>query len=174
MRHWIVLFTQPHKECVVQRVLAGREIVSYLPTVKPAQFRTNRRRAIPLFPRYLFVHVDCEVVPKSSLLWTPGVVNIVSFGGETALVHQHVIDLIKERSAQFSEHGYGGFKRGDRVRISRGPLKYLEGIFDKPMSASDRVRILIEMLGRTTVCEIEVGALERSREPTRAASSVLS
>jgi transcriptional antiterminator RfaH len=173
MQQWIVLFTQPQKECVVQGILAGRGLESYLPTVRPTQFRTNRRHAIPLFPRYLFVHVDCAIVAKSSLLWTPGVVNVVSFGGEPAVVDPHVIDLIKERSALLCEHGYGGFKHGDRVRITRGPLKHLEGIFDKPMSASDRVRILIDMLGRTTVCEIEAGALERSQQPARGASSVV-
>jgi len=174
MQHWIVLFTQPHKECMVQGLLAGREIETYLPTVRPAQFRSNRPHAIPLFPRYLFAHVDPGIVPKSSLVWMPGVVNVVSFGGEPAVVDQHVIDLIKERSAQINEHGYGWFKRGDRVRITSGPLSDLEGIFDKPMSASGRVRILIDMLGRMTVCEIESGDLERICGAIGGALSVLS
>ena len=174
MQRWIVLFTQPRKERMAQEVLAGREIETYLPTVRPAQFRRNRPHAIPLFPRYLFAHVDCDIVPKSSLMWMPGVVNVVSFGGEPAIVDQHVIDLIKERSAKLNEHGYGGFKHGDRVRITRGPLSDLEGIFDKPMSASGRVRILIDMLGRVTACEIESGALERICGARGGALSVLS
>jgi len=164
MHEWIVLFSQPNREFLVQSILAAEHIETYLPTVKPAQTRKDRRKEIPFFPRYLFARVDMATVPESSLSWVPGMTSVVKFDGKIARVKQEMIDLIRQRVAQVTDHGYGGLQRGDRVRITSGPLRDIEAAFEKPLSASGRVRILVEILGRLTACEVEYSALERIRK----------
>jgi len=172
MQQWIVLFSQPNKEFLVQDILTGQDVETYLPTTKPARPRSDRRKEIPFFTRYLFANVDLEVVPKSSLRWTPGMTSVVSFGSmtsvvsfgsEIAVVDQEVIDFIRRRVTHVAEQGYGGLQWGDVVRITRGPFRDIEAIFEKPISASGRVRILIDVLGRLTNCEIGFEDLERVR-----------
>jgi transcription antitermination factor NusG len=49
------------------------------------------------------------------------------------------------------------------VRIEAGPLQGLEAMFDRTVSATGRVRILLDILGRLTACEIESDWLEKVR-----------
>jgi len=161
MKQWIVLFSQPNKEFMVQRILESEHIETYLPTTQSARLRRDRRKEIPFFPRYLFARVDTSVVPISQLGWTPGISGVVSFGGKTAVIGQSVIDFIQRRVSQWNPEEYCGFRHGEVVRITDGPFRDLEAVFDRSQSASGRVRILLEVLGRTTACEIGIGQLER-------------
>jgi transcriptional antiterminator RfaH len=40
------------------------------------------------------------------------------------------------------------FKPGDRVRVLSGPFRDYEGVFDMRLRGTDRVRILLEMVGQ--------------------------
>ena len=53
------------------------------------------------------------------------------------------------------------FQSGDRVLIKSGPLRDLEAVFDRSLSSSDRAKVLVDMLGRLTTCEIELDCLEK-------------
>jgi transcription antitermination factor NusG len=56
--------------------------------------------------------------------------------------------------------GWGRLERGDRVRIVSGPLRDLDAVFDKPLSQADRVRILVDVVGRMTPVNIDYSRLE--------------
>jgi transcriptional antiterminator RfaH len=169
MQQWIVLFTQPHKEFQVQGLLRGRSIETYLPTTLPARPRSDRRAQIPFFPRYLFAHVDLSIVQRSSLEWMPGVTSIVSFDGQPAIVSHEAIELIRARLARLNERGFSPFERGERVRITSGPLRHMEAVFDRALTPAGRVRILLDAVRRMMPVEIDMGALERAQPARRAA-----
>jgi transcriptional antiterminator RfaH len=159
---WIVVYSHPNQEHIVRDVLGTRGIETYLPIVNPARPRRGRRPELPFFPRYLFARVDLDRVACSSLMWTAGVVCVVSFDSKPAVVDQAVVDHIKRRVAEFCGKGWGTtLQQGDRVRITSGALRDLEGIFDKTLSGSGRVRVLLNVLGRMTACSIGIDALER-------------
>jgi transcriptional antiterminator RfaH len=158
--YWWVVFTQPHKEQMVEGVLASMGLETFLPMIRPAHIRADRRPWKPLFPRYLFVRAVLSKVPRSRLEWLPGVSALVSFGGEPARVPQGVIDLLRRRVELLNQHGYGYIAPGERVRITSGPLKDLEAIFERPISDAGRVRILVHILGRLSACEVDIEVLE--------------
>jgi transcriptional antiterminator NusG len=86
---------------------------------------------------------------------------IVSAGKQPTVVADEIIELIRRGLKDIEEVGYGRFKRGDQVRIKSGPLRDLDAVFDQPMSSADRVRILLEVMGRMTPVEIDPLQIER-------------
>jgi transcription elongation factor/antiterminator RfaH len=163
MKNWYALFTKPRKEHQVADALAEKGIETYVPTI---QVRTRRRRLVKraFFPRYIFARIDFDVVGVSVVRWTPGLTNIVSFDGRPAWVPDEIVERLKERlddiSAAKEDQDYASrFRPGDRVRILDGPFKDFDAVFDRRLSASDRVRVLLDVLGRATKYEIEASQL---------------
>jgi transcriptional antiterminator RfaH len=164
-KHWYAVHTKPHQEHTVQDVLVNRGIETYLPVLKPSRIRPPREaHPKPFFPSYLFACLDLTRVPMSSINWTPGVNRLVSFGGQPALVAAEVLHWLKHRLAQIDERDYHHglpLQPGDRLRLVKGPLKDVEAIFEQRLSSPQRVRVLIEILGRLTPCQINLQDLER-------------
>jgi len=150
VEHWYALYTKPHKEHQVYALLQGRNIEAYLPTVRRKVKRRDRPERVVYFPCYLFARMDLEVIPRSSIDWMPGMRRIVSAGEQPIIVADEIVELIRRRLEDMEETGYGRFRQGDRVRITEGPLHDLEAIFDRPLSATDRVQVLLDVMGRLT------------------------
>jgi transcriptional antiterminator RfaH len=155
MKHWYALYTKPRKERQVKALLQGQGIETYLPTVRRRIRRRDRPDRIVYFPGYLFARLDFQVVPRSSITWMPGVRHIVRSGDQPTIVADEIVALIRRRLKDVEEVGYGKLKQGDRVRITSGPLRDLEAVFDQPLSAADRVRVLLSVMGRMTPVEID-------------------
>jgi transcriptional antiterminator RfaH len=155
MEHWYALYTKPRNERQVNTLLRGQGIETYLPTVQRKVRRRDRPDRVVYFPCYLFARLDFEVVPRSSIAWMPGVRRIVSSGDQPAVVADEIVELIRCRLKDVEEVSYGRLKQGDRVRIASGPLRDLEAVFDQPLSATDRIRILLDVMGRMTPVEID-------------------
>lgn len=157
--HWYALYTKPHKEQQVEGLLQGRGIETYLPTVLRKVRRRDRPDRVIYFPCYLFARIDFEEVPLSSVTWMPGIRRVVSFGSRPAIVPEELVRIVRERLGDIEQVGHGQFKQGDRVRIASGPLQDLIAIFDQPMSSADRVRILLDVMGRVTPVELDYSNL---------------
>jgi transcriptional antiterminator RfaH len=160
MERWYALYTKPKKEQQVAAQLEEEGIETYLPTVQRKVRRRDRPDRVVYFPCYLFARLDFEVVPRSSIAWMPGIRRIVAFGEQPAVVDDQLIRLIRRRLEDVEEVGYGGLRQGDRVRIQSGPLRDLEAIFDRPLSSADRVRILLDVVGRMTPVDIDYSDLK--------------
>jgi len=161
---WYAVQTKPRAEHQAKEALLHNGVAVYLPLVKVARVNPRARPVVPLFPGYLFAQADLGQVGQSAINWVPGVVRLVSFGGEPVAVPEAAIEHIKRRSAELEksgEFGLGPFRRGDAVRITNGPLKDLDAVFDQPLSAKGRVRVLIEFLGRLTATEVNLDSLEK-------------
>ena len=155
MKRWYALYTKPHKELQVSNLLQEQGIETYLPTVRRKIQRRDRPERVVYFPCYLFARVDFQATPRSSIAWMPGMRRIVSFGENPAVVDDEIVSLVQRRLGDIQEVGYGNLKKGDRVRITSGPLRDLEAIFDQPLSAAHRVRVLLDVMGRMTPADID-------------------
>jgi transcription antitermination factor NusG len=122
--------------------------------------RRDRPDRVVYFPCYLFARIDLTVVPRSTIDWMPGIRRIVGAGGQPAVVDDEIVEMVRQRLEAIEEVGYGNLKQGDRVRIISGPLRDLEAVFDKPMSAENRVRILLDVVGRMTPVEIDYSEIK--------------
>jgi len=162
---WYAVHTKPRKEQQVRISLESRGIETYLPALRVVCNRRSQRvRYEPFFARYLFAHLNLLRVPLSSVNWSPGVDRVVSFGGQPAVVRDELIQWLKDRLAQSetSEYHKGlPLRPNDRLRVTTGPLKGMEAIFDRRLSAEDRARVFIDLLGRLTACEVPLAWLER-------------
>ena len=144
----------------MRSVLQSRGLEAYLPTVR---VRRNARTKIkPFFSCYLFARFDpVDVFP--AMCWTPGLRRVVGFDGQLAVVPDQIISSIRRHVAGMAEVTYPAhrYKRGDRVAIESGPFRDFEAIFDQSLSSGDRVRVLMEFMGRWTMCEVSLDWLGR-------------
>jgi transcriptional antiterminator RfaH len=167
MEHWYALYTKAQKEHHVAQALESQGLEVFLPTVPRSVRRRDRPRDIVLFPCYLFARIDFETVPRSSIAWMPGIRRIVSTGEQPTVVPAAVVEHIRDGLDRVEVFGYGGLKRGDPIKIVSGPLAGLNAVFERPLPPSERVRILVEVLGRLTPAEIDFSQIERRRNPFR-------
>jgi transcriptional antiterminator RfaH len=141
---WYAVQTRPKQEerAVLNLLSLGAE--AFLPRTR----RRHRRQTAPsgdiepLFPRYLFVRCDMEML--AHVRYTRGVTRILGTSDGPASIDDAVIDAIRQRV------GHDGlvrltpsWRRGDRVRIAAGPLKGLVGLFESSLSGSERVLLLL-------------------------------
>jgi transcriptional antiterminator RfaH len=163
--HWYAVHTKPHREQTVQHFLASRGIDTYLPTLTERSKASPRREHDrPFFSCYLFAHLDLTTVALSSVNWSPGVNRVVSFGGQPAIVPETVLQWLQQHLAHIDTRGYyHGLPLcpGDRLRVTKGPLKGMEAVFDQRLSSGDRARVFVEILGRLTACQMDLRDLER-------------
>jgi transcription antitermination factor NusG len=86
----------------------------------------------------------------------------LGFGGNFTPVSEEIVELIKKRT---DSHGIVRknyhFEPNDLVRIKSGPLKDLLGIFDRWVSDSDRVRVLLNLIGYQPSVEMHYSTIEK-------------
>ena len=87
---------------------------------------------------------------------------MVGDGQQPIAVPDGLVDAIRERVEPLGFVRVGlNLPAGSRVRVKSGPFAGLEGIFERPTSRRDRVRVLLEILGSPRPLEIEIFDLER-------------
>jgi transcription elongation factor/antiterminator RfaH len=161
MEHWYTLYTKPNREQQVQDLLHKQGIETYLPTVRRRVRRRDRPDRIVYFPCYLFARLDFDTTPRSSIDWMPGVRRVISSGNEPTMVADEVVAVIRRRLEGIEQVGYGELQQGVLVRIVSGPLRELEAVFDRPLPAANRVRILLQVLGHSTPVEIYASHIKK-------------
>ncbi len=161
---WYVIQSKPCKENQVYAYLTAEGFEVFYPTLRVTPVNPRSSKIRPLFPRYMFVHADLEEVGVSALQWVPFAVGLVQFDGYVAPVPEHVIHELKRRVAEIEEAGglvFEDLQTGDPVRIVQGPFAGYEAIFDLRLSGSERVQVLLEMLGRLVKVQINANAIEK-------------
>jgi len=158
---WYVVQVKPRQEARVVRHLALSAIITFLPYVEVSRrHRSGKAKYLePLFPGYLFTRLaPVSRVPATwnAVRWAPGVLRILAIGSTPVPVPEDMVEAI---GRQTSEHGFvrlpSPLVNGARVRVRSGPFEHLEAVFDRPLSRSGRVRVLLELLGQRTSVEID-------------------
>jgi len=165
--HWYALRSKPHKEDVVYRQVRMKGFESFYPRLRVHPVNPRSRKVRPYFPGYLFVYADIEEVGLSVFQWMPHAMGIVTFGSEPAIVPDNLIQGIRKRVEEIAEAGgelFEGLKQGDVVRIADGPFRGYEAIFDIRLPGSERVRVLLELLGSQRRVPIELSASQLQRK----------
>lgn len=158
MENWHVIYTKPNKELLVYNQLEDRDVELFFPTL---QFNRGYNRGIrqePFFPTYLFIKVDLMTDAANDLRYLPGVRTLVHFEGQPAIVPGPVIDLLRDRLQPYGKtvlrRSEWLFTPGQRVIVTKGPFAGIEAIFQKELNGSERVQILLHLLGAWSRAEI--------------------
>ncbi|MBM4307118.1 MAG: hypothetical protein FJ115_09810 [Deltaproteobacteria bacterium] len=161
--NWYVIQTKPKREEEVISHLSLKGVNIFGPKIESFSMRTGKmvRELKPLFPGYLFGKFNLEQ-DYSLVRWGRGVKTILGFGGYPIPVSEEVIEIIRNRADPMgiirrTVH----FKPNDCVKIKSGPLKDLVGIFERWVSDSERVRILLNLIGYQPAIEMHYSMLEK-------------
>jgi transcriptional antiterminator RfaH len=158
MPFWACAQLQPARERLALHCLALAGYVTYLPRLR--QHRVSRGRRIEttpaLFPGYAFVLIELQ---WHQARWAPGVTRIVLDGAVPARVPDEVIAEIRSRERGGLVELPPRLKRGDPVRILRGPLAGLVGLY-AGMKPRERVEVLLAILGGAQRVTLAADAVE--------------
>ena len=158
---WYVIGAKVRREQFAQEQLARRGVVTFLPRIVEPQRFDGRSTIAPLFPGYLFVHIDIDQ-QYFDVVWTPGVRKFIGFGTLPSPLDDQVVAFLQDRTgAEGILRVMPVFRPGDRVRITHGPLEGLVGIIESPGTGRGRVRVLMELLRRQTRVEVPEQLIER-------------
>jgi transcriptional antiterminator RfaH len=152
---WHLAFTKPAAEQAAKSHLERQGYRVYLPLVQQKTLRRGKwtERISALFPRYLFVQLDSALQSLSPIRSTVGVAGLVRFGVDYTVVPNFIVSCLRSNEdPQTKLHKVkvnSWFTAGSAVRIARGALSGLEGIFESE-DAGERVTVLLNLLGRET------------------------
>jgi transcriptional antiterminator RfaH len=161
---WYVIQTKPKKEEDAKSYLSMKGLEIFNPLMENFVIRNGvvTKEYRPLFPGYMFGKFDLEQ-DYSLVRWGRGVKKVLSLGGgyPTPLAEE-VIEVIKRRtdSNGIVRKTYH-FEANDRIRIKSGPLKDLLGIFERWVSDSERVRVLLNLIGYHPEVELHYSMIEK-------------
>jgi transcriptional antiterminator RfaH len=136
-------------------------VETYCPRIK---FQRNTRRGKvwfieALFPSYFFARF-VPAVSMRAVNHSQSVIRIVDFGGQMVPVDDEVIEIIRaEMDGQAVKEIQVGVKVGDVVELTEGPMRGLKGIVNSIHNGADRVKILMEFLGRQSLIEVNTSKL---------------
>ena len=161
-RLWYVLHTKSRHESVVNDGLLKKSIEAYLPKVTVRSKRRDRKVTIrvPLFPGYLF----CKFDPGECLAyvrWTKGVAKILPDSVNPVPVGNEVVEMIRSLEQKDGIIRNKPLTKDDRIRIARGPMKDVLGIFQHWVSDQGRVRVLLHFVNYQASVELHHSLIER-------------
>lgn len=160
---WYCARTQPKHEHIaaanVRRRL-GLQVFHPRLRVERATRRGVVRAIEPLFPCYIFVQCHPEQ-HLSQLRYAGGISSLVHFGDNVPVVPNEVVDeLMQCFSSEEPLWVEDRLREGDEVSVMEGALMGSRALVVKVLLAKQRVQILLDFLGRTTVAEVDRKVLQ--------------
>jgi transcriptional antiterminator RfaH len=149
---WYAVRTKVNREKDVEKRFTDLKIEVFLPWMRTRRRIGSRHHWVlaPLFPGYIFCHLDMVASGKAAR-YAPGVKDFLTFGSRIAEVGEDIIAALKERCpGGVAEIDPLNAKPGEVVRINEGPFSGLEAIFQSTLKGSERVAVLLDILGRQT------------------------
>lgn len=150
---WYLVRTKPQKERWVQDQLKNVAAEAFLPLLRSRTRCFGRAMTIvkPLFPCYLFAQFNLKE-RYFDVKYTAGVHSLVSVGGEPVVVPVSIVEEIRRRGTDgIVELPPPKLDPGQKIRIIDGPFRDIEAIFDRYLSGSERVAILLNAIGASTI-----------------------
>jgi transcription antitermination factor NusG len=127
---WYALQVRVNYETVVSSSLRTRGVEDYLP-IRHREASSARSRfslGIPLFPGYVFAHLDLQSGPR--LFTIPGVIRIVGHGRQAIPIDDEEIESIRSVvNSPLPLEPMPYFRAGEKVAISNGPLAGATGTY---------------------------------------------
>jgi len=155
--HWYALRVRSRHEFVASEELTRKDIENFLPSVSRVRQWKDRKKKVdfPLFPGYVFVHLDPLPGAFVNVLKTRGSVSFVSLvpGQPTSVSPEEIASLRAMLMSGEQLDVFPAFKEGTVVRVKQGPLRGTVGILAK-REGRQMFLINIDILGRSVGLKI--------------------
>ena len=158
---WFCLRSQPKHEHIAAARLRQEGIEAFSPRIRFK--RATRRGPVwfteALFPSYLFARFDWHDSLRQ-VHHTTGVSGVVHFGDKWPTIPDADIQHLEEKFGNTELHIINPeLMPGDNVKIASGAFQGLSAVISQAMPSQERVKVLLEFVGRLTTVEIEKSAL---------------
>lgn len=149
--------TKSNQELKAKYNLHRQNYTTYLPVFQQKDGKVTKIKV--LFPRYIFILIEHQWHSINSTLGISRL--ILTNENKPAVVPDKVIEELRRREVKglISLPSQGRFEVGETIRLAEGPFAGYIGIH-AGMRDADRARVLIELLGRKTLLEVDEGTLQ--------------
>jgi transcription antitermination factor NusG len=157
--HWYALYTRSHCEQLVCDQLAVKGFHLFLPRIEVWSQRAGKRHliSVPMFPGYLFLR---HIIDKASYIDVRRARGLVRILGErwdrlsvVADAEIEAIQTVLNTSLPVMPHPY--LREGQRVRITRGPLRGVEGVLVQSKPTKGLLILSVDLLQRSVAVEVD-------------------
>jgi CheY-like chemotaxis protein len=157
---WWALYTRHQCEKVVAETLTSKQFEVFLPLYASVRRWTDRQKMLflPIFPRYVFVRGGLD--RRLDIVMTLGVQTILFYGEQVATIPETEIHNIRRMvEGPYRVEPYPYLKCGEKVRITRGSLKGIEGLLVRKKNL-DRIVLSMDLLQQCVAVEIDACDVE--------------
>jgi len=161
---WYCLRSQAkHEHIAAAHLRLLEEVTVFCPRIR---FKRATRQGVvwvteAMFPGYLFAHFDLMTMHRK-VRYANGVSGIVRFADRYPTIDEASLENLVAHTdpTGVKEINYN-LSEGDCVRISDGIFAGLDAVVVKVLPAKERVRVLMEFLGRKIEAEVDHGSVLR-------------
>lgn len=148
MQAWYLLYCKRGQLERAQVHLERQAVNCLTPMISLEKMVRGKRTQVsePLFPNYLFIEFDPEVIHTTTINATRGVSHFVRFGTQPAMVPAGVIQQLTLQHPD-GVVDPGTPYPGDKVLITEGAFKGLQAIFTEP-DGEMRSMLLLNMMNQ--------------------------
>ena len=159
---WYCLRSQAKHEHIAAAYLSiVKEITVFCPRVR---FKRQTRQGLvwvteAMFPSYLFAQFEL-VTQLRQVEYGHGVRGIVRFADRYPTIEDEVLDQLRDHVGgnEIKEMDYAP-SQGDNVQIVKGAFAGLEAVVTQILPAKERVKVLMDFLGRKIEAEVECASI---------------
>ena len=159
---WYVVQSKPREEERALHFLKEKGFHTYLPRMEVVKVRKlkNVKSKQPLFPGYLFCRFDKDE-SLAHVRWTQGVKKLLPESVSPMFVDDEIVQAIHSLEQEDGVIRKKPLQKDDHVRIARGPMKDVLGVFDHWSSDQGRVRVLLNFINYQASVELHHSLVEK-------------
>jgi transcriptional antiterminator RfaH len=168
---WYCLKTQTKREAIAAAHLRELENVEVFCPMLRYRKATRRGKVWwveALFPGYVLARFALDP-DERAVMYSQGVRGLVRFGDKVPTVADDFVELLRQEVAKqgTSEVLTVGprITEGEEVELAHGPLGGVRATVVEVLPARERVKVLLEFLGREQIIEVDLFSLLLPRKP---------
>jgi transcription termination/antitermination protein NusG len=156
---WYAIWTRSHSEQMVADQLLAKGLDIFLPKLSVWSRRGGVRRAIrvPMFSGYLFLRADVDKNTYLDVIKARGVVRMLGERWDClspiSYREMEALQQLVNSGLAVTPHSY--LREGQRVRVTAGPLKGVDGILIENRSEKGILILSVELLRRSVAVQID-------------------
>ncbi|HSU59399.1 MAG TPA: UpxY family transcription antiterminator [Bryobacteraceae bacterium] len=159
---WYAIHTRSRHEQIVRDELTKKSIENYLPVFHEWRQWKDRKKLVeqPVFSGYIFARFVDAGGAHINVLRTRGAARILGTGSYFSPVPDCEIESVRcmlETDSHCFLHPF--LREGAWVRVKRGPLRNLEGLFVQ-MKSRGRLIVSVNLLSQSVATELDVSEVE--------------
>lgn len=172
-KKWYVVHTLSGQEQKVKEMLENsiknqnmQELISeiLIPTEHVSEVKGGKKSITTrkFFPGYILVNMAFTEETWHLVKHTPGIIGFVGSGTPVPLHEDEIRDILEQIEAKKEKvKPKVIFEKGEIVKITDGPFLNFNGAIDEVYPDKGKLKVLVQIFGRTTPVELEYWQVER-------------